>query len=106
MARSRHRSGRPYQRARREMFAIYGTICHLCGHDGAGEADHLVPISVDSDQPLDPHRMRPAQQLVLTHGLGEQADGSWASFKNSVWVPRQNGKGAVIEALETRSCGP
>lgn len=58
--RGRHRTGRPYQRARREMFAIYGTICHLCGHDGAGEADHLVPISIDSTQPVDPHGMRPA----------------------------------------------
>lgn len=42
------------------MFAIYGTICHLCGHGGAGEADHLVPISADADQPIDPHAMRPA----------------------------------------------
>lgn len=42
----------------------------------------------------------PWQQLVLTHGLGERAGGRWASFKNSVWVPRQNGKGAIIEALE------
>ncbi|MER5356085.1 terminase [Kitasatospora sp. NPDC002551] len=42
----------------------------------------------------------PWQQYVLTHGLGERADGSWASFKNSVWVPRQNGKGGIIEALE------
>jgi len=42
------------------MFALYGTICHLCGHGGATDADHLVPISVDSDQPIDPHTMRPA----------------------------------------------
>jgi 5-methylcytosine-specific restriction endonuclease McrA len=59
-ARSRHRAGRPYQRARRQMFAIYGTRCHLCGHEGAGEADHLVPISLDPGQPIDPHGMRPA----------------------------------------------
>lgn len=42
----------------------------------------------------------PWQEYVLTHGLGERADGSWAAFKSSVWVPRQNGKGAIIEALE------
>lgn len=42
------------------MFAIYGDTCHLCGHYGAGEADHLVPISIDADQPIDPHAMRPA----------------------------------------------
>jgi hypothetical protein len=42
------------------MFEAYGTVCHLCGHDGAGEADHLSPLSLDPDQPLDPHAMRPA----------------------------------------------
>lgn len=42
------------------MFAIYGDTCHLCGHHGAGEADHLTPISIDADQPIDPHLMRPA----------------------------------------------
>ncbi|WP_052707459.1 hypothetical protein [Streptomyces rubellomurinus] len=42
----------------------------------------------------------PWQQFVLTHGLGERPNGSWATFKNSVWVPRQNGKGGIIEALE------
>ncbi|MCX4752904.1 hypothetical protein [Kitasatospora purpeofusca] len=56
----RHRKGRPYRRARQQMFAIYGDHCHLCGHPGAGDADHLRPVSVDSDQPVDPHLMRPA----------------------------------------------
>ena len=42
------------------MFAIYGTVCHICGHGGAREADHLVPLAVDPDQPVDPHAMRPA----------------------------------------------
>lgn len=42
----------------------------------------------------------PWQQLVLTHGLGELADGRWAATKISTWVPRQNGKGAIIEARE------
>lgn len=42
----------------------------------------------------------PWQQYVLTHGLGEQADGRWAAFKVSTWVPRQNGKGGIIEARE------
>jgi hypothetical protein len=40
------------------------------------------------------------QQYVLTHGLGMHADGSWSAPKVSVWVPRQNGKGGIIEALE------
>lgn len=57
---SRHRAGRPYARARREMFAIYGTVCHICNHEGAGEADHLEPVSLNPGQPVDPHLMRPA----------------------------------------------
>ena len=40
------------------------------------------------------------QQYVLTHGLGMRRDGSWTAPKVSVWVPRQNGKGGIIEALE------
>jgi len=42
----------------------------------------------------------PWQQYVLTHGLGMRADESWTAPKVSCWVPRQNGKGAIIEALE------
>lgn len=60
MARSKHRTGRPYRRARDQMFALYGRTCIHCGHGGAGEADHLVPISLDSTQPIDPHAMRPS----------------------------------------------
>jgi hypothetical protein len=42
----------------------------------------------------------PWQQLVVTHALGERADGKWAAREVGVCVPRQNGKGAIIEALE------
>jgi len=40
------------------------------------------------------------QRYVLTHGLGMFEDGRWTANKVSVWVPRQNGKGGIIEALE------
>lgn len=60
MVRSKHRVGRPYRAARAQMFAMFGHVCHICGHGGAGEADHLVPISVDSAQPIDPAAMRPS----------------------------------------------
>lgn len=40
------------------------------------------------------------QKYVLTHGLGATLDGRWTAKKVSCWVPRQNGKGAIIEALE------
>jgi hypothetical protein len=42
----------------------------------------------------------PWQQHVLDVGLRERADGKWAAFEVAVNVPRQNGKGAVIEARE------
>lgn len=43
------------------------------------------------------------QQLVLHHGLGYEVEAGaekWTASKVSCWVPRQNGKGAIIEALE------
>ena len=42
----------------------------------------------------------PWQQHVLRQGMGERPDGSWASFEVCVNVPRQNGKGGIIEARE------
>ncbi|MDX2705814.1 hypothetical protein PV350_23560 [Streptomyces sp. PA03-6a] len=53
---------RGYRRAREEMFAIYGTTCHICAHPGAREADHLVPYSRLADKTRMPsaHDMRPA----------------------------------------------
>ncbi|MFH9012531.1 terminase [Streptomyces sp. NPDC017943] len=42
----------------------------------------------------------PWQQHVLRVGMGEKPDGSWASFEVAVNVPRQNGKGGIIEARE------
>ncbi|MFB8035882.1 terminase [Streptomyces sp. NPDC056004] len=40
------------------------------------------------------------QQHVLDMGLSERADGSWSAFEVAVNVPRQNGKGGIIEARE------
>jgi len=42
----------------------------------------------------------PWQELVLEHALGERGDGSWAAARVGVNVPRQNGKGALLEARE------
>lgn len=60
MTRSKHRVGRPQRTARLLMFAEQGTICWLCGHEGAGEADHADPISLNPDQPVSADRMMPA----------------------------------------------
>ncbi|RSN64031.1 terminase [Streptomyces sp. WAC 04229] len=40
----------------------------------------------------------PWQQHILRVGMGEKPDGTWAAFECVVNVPRQNGKGGVIEA--------
>jgi len=45
-------------------------------------------------------KLDPWQQHVLRVGMGEQPDGSWSAFEVAVNVPRQNGKGGVIEARE------
>lgn len=40
------------------------------------------------------------QQLVLRDSLGETVDGKWAAFEVALVVPRQNGKGSLLEARE------
>lgn len=42
----------------------------------------------------------PWQAFVLEHALGERGDGQWAAFEVGLVVPRQNGKGSVLEARE------
>lgn len=42
----------------------------------------------------------PWQQQVLVDSLGETAEQRWAAFEVALIVPRQNGKGAVLEARE------
>jgi hypothetical protein len=42
----------------------------------------------------------PWQQLLLTHALGERADGNWAALEVGVEIPRQNGKDGLLEARE------
>lgn len=55
----------------------------------AVELAHLAGLDLD-----------PWQVQVLDAALGERADGRWAAFEVGLVVPRQNGKGAVLEARE------
>lgn len=65
VSRSLHRSGYTWQRKiRPRVFATYGTTCWICGHDGSTDVDHLVPLSVDPDQPLEVDGMRPAHGVT------------------------------------------
>ncbi|MFD5572260.1 terminase [Streptomyces cadmiisoli] len=45
-------------------------------------------------------RLDPWQQHILRVGMGEKPDGRWAAFEVAFNVPRQNGKGGIIEARE------
>lgn len=40
------------------------------------------------------------QAFVLEHALRERADGQWAAFEVGLVVPRQNGKGGILEGRE------
>jgi hypothetical protein len=42
----------------------------------------------------------PWEAFVLRNSLGEGMDGKWAAFLVGLVVPRQNGKGAILEARE------
>jgi hypothetical protein len=42
----------------------------------------------------------PWQEFVIEQSLGEREDGKWSAFEVGLIVPRQNGKGAVIEARQ------
>lgn len=42
----------------------------------------------------------PWQQHVVRAALRERADGKWAAFEVGLIVPRQNGKNAILEAVE------
>lgn len=61
----------------------------------ASAAPEVVELATRAGLVLDPW-----QRMVLEHGLGEDARSGWTARTVSCWVPRQNGKGAIIEALE------
>lgn len=42
----------------------------------------------------------PWQELVLDRSLVEREDGKWAAFEVGLVVPRQNGKGGILEARQ------
>lgn len=39
------RTGRPWQRRKARIIRRDSGICHICGHDGADSADHIVPVA-------------------------------------------------------------
>lgn len=65
MPRSKGRTGRPWRRARATCLAT-STVCWLCGHDGATDADHEPPLKVLEELGLDPRDQR---YLRPAHGV-------------------------------------
>lgn len=62
-------------------------------HTSAGQ--DAIDLAASAGLVLDPW-----QEYVLEHSLGERADGKWSAYEVALNVPRQNGKGSVLEARE------
>lgn len=54
----RHPSGRMWEAKVANVISYYNGICHLCGHPGAKQADHLVQYAEGGDDSLE--NLRPA----------------------------------------------
>ena len=63
--------------------------CHYSAGDEAVELAAIAGLQLDE-----------WQQNVLVGSLGERRDGKWSAFEVGLIVPRQNGKGSVLEARE------
>jgi phage terminase large subunit-like protein len=61
----------------------------------ASEGDRVAELAGAAGLDLDDW-----ERWVLSQGLGRAADGKWAAFETALIVARQNGKGAILEALE------
>jgi phage terminase large subunit-like protein len=69
-------------------------VCSLPDFDADDSGRNAVALASVAGLVLDPW-----QRLVLESGLRRRG-GSWAAFEVALIVARQNGKGAVLEALE------
>ena len=61
----------------------------------ASSGEEAAELAASAGLVLDPW-----QRFALDVALGERADGQWGAFEVGLVVPRQNGKGAVLEARE------
>ncbi|MDG3012156.1 terminase [Rhodococcus sp. D2-41] len=68
---------------------------HSCPPFFSTLGQDAIDLSAHAGLELDPW-----QQFVLEESLGERRGGKWAAFEIGLIVPRQNGKGAVIEARQ------
>lgn len=80
--------GPVYGRQRPRLESVPATALSSAGQEA-------VDLAARAGLVLDPW-----QQYVLDRGMGERADGRWSAPEVAVNVPRQNGKGGIIEARE------
>lgn len=63
------RHGPAWQSWRHRVHSMWGYTCHLCGHGEAYTADHIVPLSIWSNQPYDARLARPAHGVIQPNGI-------------------------------------
>lgn len=77
-----------YGHQRPRILTVPGTALSSSGQE-AVELAEMAGLTLD-----------PWQRYVLDEGLGEDPEGKWSAFEVCCNVPRQNGKGGIIEARE------
>jgi phage terminase large subunit-like protein len=63
--------------------------------DATGAGQEAVELAAMAGLTLDPW-----QEFVLVNALSEKPGGQWSAFEVGIDVPRQNGKGGILEARE------
>lgn len=91
MAASSGRKGRPWRRLTAQILAI-STVCHLCGHEGAGDIDHVIDKetwkAMGGDLE-DPANLRPAHgALSRCKVCGRNCNGEKGAKVGYVTAPR------------------
>ena len=74
-------SGGARQKRNRQVFAIKGDVCHICGHPGSDAIDHVLPLAPVANDPAelsrrdnDPDNLRPAHHDVRCPTCGERCN--------------------------------
>lgn len=75
------------------MDRVVPRVCHFPRYAFSSGLE-AIELAASAGLTLDPW-----QQLAIQLGLGETAEGRWAAFQVALIVARQNGKGAILEAL-------